>query len=249
MYMYGYILDPNNQQGDDSSEEPRIVKEFHSVSMLRSGSKEVLKSLDASDLARRRMSSPDNSISRQLSRSGSPEEETLVKHHMYDEKVDGNNIKNDQYLMNESAHSMNEHSKDYAQSFSMNQNEGRDFEQSERNSISEPKAVNESRQPTNQRHSLDGSNVNRVNNLFIQNAPMNDKSTNRSFDGALPQGGRHSSRPTMDGYRYNAEDDAESETDVKKRLSSASSQMSRREESEGQRPNPQPVYQRQGILV
>lgn len=243
--MYGYILDPNNQQGDDSSEEPRIVKEFHSVSMLRSGSKEVLKSLDASDLARRRMNSPDNSISRQLSRSGSPEEEE----HMHDDEVDRNNIRNDQYLMNESYYSMNEHSRDHDQSFSMHQNERRDYDQSERNSISEPKVVNESTQPTNQRHSLDGFNVNRVNNLFIQNAPMNDKSTNLSFDGALPQGGRHSSRPVMDGYRYNAEDDAESETDVKKRLSTASSQMSRREESEGQRPHPQPVYQRQGILV
>lgn len=137
----------------------------------------------------------------------------------------------------------------FLQSFSMHQNERRDYDQSERNSISEPKVVNESTQPTNQRHSLDGFNVNRVNNLFIQNAPMNDKSTNLSFDGALPQGGRHSSRPVMDGYRYNAEDDAESETDVKKRLSTASSQMSRREESEGQRPHPQPVYQRQGILV
>lgn len=89
--MYGYILDFNNQQGDDSLEELRIVKEFYLVLMLRLGLKEVFKSFDASDFVRRRMNSSDNFISRQLSRSGFSEEEE----YMYDDEVDRINIKND----------------------------------------------------------------------------------------------------------------------------------------------------------
>lgn len=89
--MYGYILDFNNQQGDDSLEELRIVKEFYLVLMLRLGLKEVFKSFDVSDFVRRRMSSFDNFISRQLSRSGFSEEEE----YMYDDEVDRINIKND----------------------------------------------------------------------------------------------------------------------------------------------------------
>lgn len=87
--MYGYILDFNNQQGDDSLEELRIVKEFYLVLMLRLGLKEVFKSFDVSDFVRRRMNSSDNFISRQLSRSGFSEEEE------YDDEVDRINIKND----------------------------------------------------------------------------------------------------------------------------------------------------------
>lgn len=89
--MYGYILDFNNQQGDDSLEELRIVKEFYLVLMLRLGLKEVFKSFDVSDFVRRRMNSSDNFISRQLSRSGFSEEEE----YMYDDEVDRNNIRND----------------------------------------------------------------------------------------------------------------------------------------------------------
>lgn len=89
--MYGYILDFNNQQGDDSLEELRIVKEFYLVLMLRLGLKEVFKSFDVSDFVRRRMNSFDNFISRQLSRSGFSEEEE----YMYDDEVDRINIKND----------------------------------------------------------------------------------------------------------------------------------------------------------
>lgn len=88
--MYGYILDFSNQQGDDSLEELRIVKEFYLVLMLRLGLKEVFKSFDVSDFVRRRMNSFDNFISRQLSRSGFSEEE-----YMYDDEVDRINIKND----------------------------------------------------------------------------------------------------------------------------------------------------------
>lgn len=89
--MYGYILDFNNQQGDDSLEELRIVKEFYLVLMLRLGLKEVFKSFDVSDFVRRRMNSSDNFISRQLSGSGFSEEEE----YMYDDEVDRINIKND----------------------------------------------------------------------------------------------------------------------------------------------------------
>lgn len=89
--MYGYILDFNNQQGDDSLEELRIVKEFYLVLMLRLGLKEVFKSFDVSDFVRRRMNSSDNFISRQLSRSGFSEEEE----YMNDDEVDRINIKND----------------------------------------------------------------------------------------------------------------------------------------------------------
>lgn len=89
--MYGYILDFSNQQGDDSLEELRIVKEFYLVLMLRLGLKEVFKSFDVSDFVRRRMNSFDNFISRQLSRSGFSEEEE----YMYDDEVDRINIKND----------------------------------------------------------------------------------------------------------------------------------------------------------
>lgn len=89
--MYGYILDFSNQQGDDSLEELRIVKEFYLVLMLRLGLKEVFKSFDVSDFVRRRMNSSDNFISRQLSRSGFSEEEE----YMYDDEVDRINIKND----------------------------------------------------------------------------------------------------------------------------------------------------------
>lgn len=242
-WVYGCIIDTNNHQDRENSDEKRIVKEFHSVSMLRSGSKEVLQSLDASDLARRRMSSPDNSISRQLSRSGSPDEETLVKQHMAEEEFERNVINRHQETMNESNSVMNDSYRDQDQSFSRPPGERQELTLV-KNSHGEPQEVSNSSRPTNPRHSLDGSNINRVNNLFIQNAPMNDKSINRSFDGGLPQVSRSSDPPNLEGYRYSAEDDAESETDLKKRLSTASSQREERGNS-----HPYPVYHRQGILV
>ena len=242
-WVYGCIIDANNHQDRENSDEKRIVKEFHSVSMLRSGSKEVLQSLDASDLARRRMSSPDNSISRQLSRSGSPDEETLVKQHMAEEEFERNVMNRHQETMNESNSVMNDSYRDQDQSFSRHPGDRQELTLV-KNSHGEPQEVSNSSRPTNPRHSLDGSNINRVNNLFIQNAPMNDKSINRSFEGGLPQVSRSSNPPNVEGYRYSAEDDAESETDLKKRLSTASSQ---REESGNSLPYP--VYHRQGILV
>ncbi|XP_061173413.1 uncharacterized protein LOC133182524 isoform X10 [Saccostrea echinata] len=242
----GYKSNANNLQDIDNSEEPRIIKKFQKSTMLRSGSREVLQSLDASDLARRRMSSPDNSVTRQQSKNESGDEETFLKEQISErDLLEKNNIMHQHMVeqrMNDSHSVMNE-SRDQDVSFSRYPGERQELDTST-NSLSGPQFVENSRRPGGQRNSLNGSNLSRVNNLFIQNAPMNDKITNRSFDGTLPQTSKAAERPTMNDYRYTADDETESETDVKKRLSTASSQVSRREESETQRPHPQSVNQR-----
>ncbi|XP_055995503.1 uncharacterized protein LOC125648149 isoform X7 [Ostrea edulis] len=235
----GYKSNNINSQGiDNPNEEPRIVREFHASSMLRSGSKEVLQSLDASDLARRRMSSPDNTASQPLTESELQGEEMFVERQMSD--MDKNNVmcqNRTEQRLNDRELLMNE-SRDHDQSFSRHPREKQELDTS-RNSFGGPQ--DNSRKVGGQRNSMDEPNLNRVNNLFIQNAPMNDKLTNHSFEGALPQTVHPADR--METYRYTADDD-QSETDIKKRLSTASSQVSWKEESESQRPHPQSVNQR-----